>query len=96
MDAIKYLKQLIRRNGADPSWFPEAGTPEDYIKRMSNPYEFVDAVFLNVLGRVLHRDIIVVHAHEATVQNKVFNWLMAGDELGTGVPCQRCPMFLCK
>lgn len=96
MDAIKYLKQLIKRNGADTSWFPEAGTPEDYIKKMSGPFEFADALFLAVLARVLKRDVILVHAHQETVQNGVFNWLMAGGELGTGVPAQTCPMFLCK
>ena len=97
MDAIKYLKQLLKRNGADTSWFPEVGTPQDYIKKMARPFEFVDALFLNVLGRVLRRDIVIIHAHPETVQNGIFNWLKSGgEELGAGVPCQTCPMFLCK
>ena len=94
LSGIKLLKRLVKAGSVDLDWF--AQPPEVYIQQMSRTSEFVDSLFLNVLATLLKHDIIVVHMHEETVANKLFNWIHGGGQIGEGIPSKNCPVFLCK
>ena len=68
--------------------------PEDYLTEMSKHDTYVDALFLNGLAQMLGHDIVLVHMHEDSVANGLFNWMYGGGDLGNGSPSQSCPLFL--
>ena len=49
-----------------------------------NNSEFLDPLFFNILALILRADIVIVHCHEYTVQNGVFNWIYGSGQLGAG------------
>ena len=68
--------------------------PEDYLTEMSKHDTYVDALFLNGLAQMLGHDLVIVHMHEDSVANGLFNWMYGGGDLGNGSPSQSCPLFL--
>ena len=103
---IKILRDQWKAGKLHSDWFAadkdasESGhgeTPEEYLKRMARPGVLQDHLFLTGLAHLLGHDLVLLAVHEAAVPNKLFTWIQGGgDKIGSGVPSQKCPLFIGK
>ena len=61
---------------------------------MKGKDEFADAVFFQLAAFKLKKDIILLHVHQESVQNGIFNWITGGALLSETSANDKCPLFL--
>ena len=101
LQVIRVLRYQLKTGKIDSEFFASdkeadrsgrGETPEEYLKRMAQPGIFQDTLFLHAMAFLLGHDIVILPLHGEDII-RIFG---GGDRIGSGVPCQTCPLFIGK